>query len=189
LKAFYLVIRCPIKNLSDSEEIRIWRGQRETIAPSYLSSKELERITFHGHENILGTHKNTLEITKDECMSKRADCIIGVGAEKGCADLCSETKRWLWDGKWLGLEIRCAHVSFSFVGRGSSTLDLKDPNEIVFRKSDFTSSRTLALRCSHAACDIPRKMISFLQDPNTSAELIVRSLPGKLDDQIIWNLP
>ncbi len=178
-----------MKNLLDREEIQNRCRQRKTITASSLSPRVLERIPFLGHENILGTHKNTLEITTEEYISKRADCIIGVGAAKGCADLYVDTKQWLQNGNWVGLEIRCGPLSYSFVGKGASTLDLKDQNEIVLRKSDFASSRTLALRCSHAACDVPRRMINLLQDPNSSGELIIRSLPRKLDDEFVWDLP
>ena len=38
---------------------------------------------FHayGHPNILGTHKTTLEFTKDEDLTSNGNCIIGVKAD------------------------------------------------------------------------------------------------------------
>ena len=44
---------------------------------------------FHayGHKNILGTHKATLEFTKDEEVSLKGDCIVGVNADFELKDL------------------------------------------------------------------------------------------------------
>ena len=38
-------------------------------------------FTAWGHPNITGTHKNTIEFTKDREIEKEADCIIGVKAD------------------------------------------------------------------------------------------------------------
>ena len=51
----------------------------------------IERIYAWGHENIMCTHRTTIEITRDKNMSKRGDCIIGVNASKACIDLSSRS--------------------------------------------------------------------------------------------------
>ena len=38
-------------------------------------------FSCYGHKNILATHKNTLEFTKDEQLSLKGDCIVGVKAD------------------------------------------------------------------------------------------------------------
>lgn len=40
-------------------------------------------MQFHitGHENILSTHKNTFEFTKDKHLTKSGTCIVGVNAD------------------------------------------------------------------------------------------------------------
>jgi uncharacterized protein len=124
-----------------------------------------EKIQFRGHHNILGTHRNTLEITKDEEISKRADCIIGVQASKGCSDLDSRILTHINSGGKLEFEISVQNLSFHFSGFGSPDLELSDPREIVLRKSDFLSPRTLAIGCDAAAVDIPREIIRALSDP------------------------
>jgi len=126
-----------------------------------------EKIQFRGHRNILGTHRNTLEITKDEEISKRADCIIGVKASKGCSDLDPRLMTHINSGSKLEFEITVQNLSFHFAGFGSPDLELSDPREIVFRKSDFLSPRTLAIGCDAAAVDIPREIIHLLSDPAT----------------------
>ncbi|MEM2324735.1 MAG: DUF371 domain-containing protein, partial [Archaeoglobaceae archaeon] len=39
-------------------------------------------ILAFGHSNITAKHRTTFEITKDQEISKRADCVIGVKASK-----------------------------------------------------------------------------------------------------------
>ena len=47
----------------------------------------IEEITAYGHENILGTHKTTLEITKEDSLTKRGDCVIAIAANKAISEL------------------------------------------------------------------------------------------------------
>ncbi|HIP75502.1 MAG TPA: DUF371 domain-containing protein, partial [Thermococcus paralvinellae] len=42
-----------------------------------------EIIHCYGHENIKATHKSTLEITKEDFLTPRGDCIICIKADKG----------------------------------------------------------------------------------------------------------
>jgi len=130
-----------------------------------------QTITFNGHENILGTHYNTLEVTKENDISKRADCIIGVSSTAGCADINSELASHIKQNGKMAFVIRVEELDFSFLGFGSKSLHLSDPHEIVLRKSDYASSRTLAIRCTAAAVDLPREMILRLQDPDSKGEL------------------
>jgi hypothetical protein len=46
-----------------------------------------EEIVFYGHPNVLGLHKRTIEITKDDYLTERGDCIIGINSNKSCNDL------------------------------------------------------------------------------------------------------
>jgi hypothetical protein len=52
-------------------------------------------VTFYGHPNIRSLHAKTIEITKDEHLTPRGDCIIGVRANKACADLDEALKHSL----------------------------------------------------------------------------------------------
>lgn len=44
-------------------------------------------IQFSGHKNIRSNHQKTIEITKDSHLTPSGDCIIGINATCGCADL------------------------------------------------------------------------------------------------------
>ena len=133
-------------------------------------------IQFRGHRNVLGTHRNTLEITRDHTISKRADCIIGVEANCGCAGLDPKIKNHIKTGGHLRFEISVEGSSYDFSGRGSPNLDLSDPDEMVFRKSDFVSPRTAAISCNIAAIDLPRELIRLLQNPQNFGSLKVIAL-------------
>jgi hypothetical protein len=57
--------------------------------------------------------------------------------------------------------------SYKITGRGSEKLSLKNPHDIVIRKSNFTCPRTLSIGCDTASDSIPRQMIKALQNPET----------------------
>ena len=54
-----------------------------------------DEVIFYGHPNIQSLHAKTIEITKDEHLTLRGDCIIGVKANKACADLDESFKHKL----------------------------------------------------------------------------------------------
>lgn len=158
-----------------------------------LEQMNEDSIVFRGHKNILGLHRNTIELTTEDEISRRADCIIGVSADKACSQLKPALKSHITRSGKLAFEIRVERAGkFEFFGYGSKDLSLSNPVEIVFRKSDFSSPRTGAIRCNAAASDIPREMIGILQSPESRGVLIIRAIDEFLDDQINsfrWNLP
>jgi hypothetical protein len=132
----------------------------------------LERIAFHGHPMVLALHPTTIEITTDNHLTRRGDCIVGVAAEKGCDGLRTETKRALArsDAK-VSIRIVVSDQAFELEGRGDPRLTLTHPHDIVIRKSDYVSDRTLAVKANAAAKDIPRGMVRLLRDPSTTGLL------------------
>ena len=131
-------------------------------------------IPFKGHVNILSLHKKTIEITKDSQLTINGDCIIGIGSNLACLDLPENFKKKI---KNPNTEIVFTTVtdeySFCIHGKGSEKLTLKHPNDIVLRKSAFTCSRTIAIKCDKASDDIPRKMVKKLQNPKTTGKLVI----------------
>jgi uncharacterized protein len=148
--------------------------------PNDYSLKEIfsESILFRGHENILGTHQNTLEITKDPEITRRADCIIGVRAGKSCAELDMKLVDHIRREGRMAFVIMVEDLKFRFMGFGSKSLQLTDPEEIVLRRSDYASPRTLAVRCNAAAVDIPRDMVKLLQDPDVEGVMKISAIEG-----------
>jgi len=125
-------------------------------------------IKFSGHENIRSTHKKTIEITKDSELTQKGDCIIGVNASCSCLDLPSSLKEKLQDPKSkVKFSIKVAQYEFIVEGRGGEDLTLTHTEDIVIRKSNFVSPRTLAIKCDKASDLLPREMVTLLQNPKT----------------------
>ena len=52
-----------------------------------------EKIYAYGHENVLGIHDTTIEITKNTNLTPKGDCILAISATKACIDLKPELKK------------------------------------------------------------------------------------------------
>ena len=131
-------------------------------------------IPFTGHKNILSLHKKTIEITKDSKLTINGDCIVGTNSGLACIDLPEKFKKSIQNpDTTIVFTIVTDEHSFSIHGKGSEKLTLKHPNDIVLRKSAFTCSRTIAIKCDKASDDIPRTMIKKLQNPKTNGKLVI----------------
>jgi hypothetical protein len=131
-------------------------------------------IPFKGHKNILSLHKKTIEITKDSQLTVNGDCIVGVNSSLACVDLSENLKKKIRNPDTeIVFTILVDEYSFSVHGKGSEKLTLKHPSDIVLRKSAFTCSRTIAIKCDKASDDIPRKMVEKLQNPKTAGKLVI----------------
>ena len=133
-----------------------------------------ERITFHGHPMVTALHPTTIEITTEDYLSRRGDCIVGVGAERGCAGLGEAVKAAIRrESSQIILHLVVGTQSFAVRARGDPRLTLTHPHDIVVRKSDFISDRTIAVSASHASKDIPRSMVATLRRADTVGYLEV----------------
>jgi len=122
-----------------------------------------EIIHARGHPNVTGMHGTTIEITKETEISIRADCIIGIMADKAVKDLCPELKEHLLNGGQIEVVISVGDRRFSFKARGSPKLEFLSEKEMVFRKSTYIDGRTIAIEATAAAKDIPRPIINMLK--------------------------
>ena len=131
-------------------------------------------IPFKGHKNILSLHEKTIEITKDTELTVNGACIIGTNSNLACIDLPEKFKKKIQNpDSTIVFTIVADGHSFSIHGMGSEKLTLKHTSDIVLRKSAFTCSRTIAIKCDKASDDIPRTMVKKLQNPKTSGKLII----------------
>src|SRR5262245_57570540 len=107
-----------------------------------------DEVTFYGHPNVQSLHNKTIEITKDEHLTLRGDCIIGVHANKACKDLNETLRRRLcMEGSVVRMEIMVGTESFVINGVGDKRLTLQNPHDIVVRKTNFVCPRTMSLKC------------------------------------------
>ena len=96
----------------------------------------VETILARGHENITATHKTTFEITKEESLTRRGDCIIAVSANKAMPDFKPKFKRALKnENAKLIIEIKAGEIREIVRAYGSSQLQLTHPTDMVIRKS------------------------------------------------------
>jgi hypothetical protein len=110
----------------------------------------------------------TFEITKDSDLSRRGDCVIGVNASKGPRDLSVEFKKACrQEGSKITIQLEASGIIEIIEGSGSSSLSFAHPNEMVGRKSSYSSDRTIMIRANKAACDLDRRLIEALKFPKT----------------------
>jgi uncharacterized protein len=129
-------------------------------------------VTFHGHPNVLSSHKKCIEITRDHDLSRRGDCIVGVRSNKGCNHLDEQLRHAIIkDDTKISFEIIVGDLSLKILGQGSRNLSVRDDRDIVIRKSNFYCPRTLSILCDKAASDIPSGMIKALQHHQTKGLL------------------
>jgi hypothetical protein len=125
-----------------------------------------EEVAFVGHAMVRATHGKTIEITTEEHLTPRGDCIIGVGASKGIAQLSPSMKEALRsDDARVRFTIVAPGGEFSFVARGSNDLSFESPTDMVIRRSGFVCGRTLAIHAESSAIEIPRGLVGTLKSP------------------------
>jgi hypothetical protein len=123
-----------------------------------------DTIHAKGHRNVLATHKTTLQITKEDHISKRADCIVAVSSDKSLRDLASDIRTALsTNAARIRLTIKAGHMSEVITGFGSAALSLSDSDDMVVRKSGFVSGRTLMIGADKAARDLDRAFVDKLK--------------------------
>ncbi len=125
-----------------------------------------------GHENVQATHSTTLEFTKDRSLSKRGNCILLVSIDKGLTDLGAAFRDALRKPKAkLTIRIEASGLSEEIHAYGSHELTLTHPAEMVLRKSNYSSDRTLGIRSDKAACDVSRELAQSLKNPKQLAKI------------------
>ncbi len=127
-----------------------------------------DEIEFYGHPNVLATHRRSIEITKDDYLTREGNCIIGIKANKACNNLNIKLQKLITrDNTPIKLEIIVEDYIFQINGFGNSNLTLTNPHDIVIRTSNFVCSRTASVKCDKASIHLPREIVSKLQNPNT----------------------
>ncbi|MDH7477794.1 MAG: DUF371 domain-containing protein [Candidatus Bathyarchaeota archaeon] len=134
---------------------------------------EIKEVIFaYGHKNIQATHPTTLEITREEKLSKRGDCIIAVSADKALADLNAELKDSLRREKAkISLLIEAGEAADVVNAFGGQKLILTHPTDMVVRKSGYICSRTLAIQADKAAIDLSRNLVEKLKNPEQKVKI------------------
>ncbi|MGE5556740.1 MAG: DUF371 domain-containing protein [Methanocella sp.] len=129
-------------------------------------AKVVEVIHAFGHPNIQSSHPTTLMITKEKHVTQRGDCIVAVNADKSVADLCPEFKEALRKpNAKLTVKIATDGSVEQVNACGAPELTLNHPNDLVIRRSEFISDRTLAVKADKASFDLSRAFVEKLKNP------------------------
>jgi hypothetical protein len=125
-------------------------------------------FTCYGHNNVISRHKTTLEFTKDEDLSLKGDCIVGVKADFSLQQLKKFIK------KLNNNKIAIIIKTMNNINNNSNEKIVEKINaevnpgfdsdkEMVIRKSDFIDGRTFAIRADKASIDINKRLIVYLK--------------------------
>ena len=123
-----------------------------------------------GHPNILSTHKNTIEFTKDKALTKNGDCILGVKADFDLIKL----KKIVNKSSRIKITLEVDNLKEDIIAFTNKKFN--DEHEIVIRKSDFISKRTLGIKADKAAVDINREIVQRLRNPSTTGKVIITGI-------------
>jgi len=135
-----------------------------------------DTIAFFGHELITATHKSTFEITKEAFLGPKGNCIIGIKSNKACNDLNPILRKTLKsDYVKVTLTLVVGGYLFKVLASGSPELTLEDNNSVVVRKSSFVCPRTLAVKATSSARDLPRTMINMLKNRYSTGTMIIEA--------------
>lgn len=122
------------------------------------------QFTVYGHPSVTAKHKRTIMLTKEDYLTQKGDCIIGIKAEKGLRDFCEDIKNAArYKESMIILSIKTGNITLDITGRGHPNLSYDHPTDIVARKSNYTCDRTLMVNANLAACDFPQEIINLLQ--------------------------
>jgi hypothetical protein len=127
-----------------------------------------ETITAHGHPNVKATHRTTLEVTREDELTPRGDCIIGVGADKAAADLSPEFKEIAArDTAIIIVVLEAGGYRDIVLASGSRRLIMTDNTRIIIRRSSYVEPATIAVWANKAAGNIDRRLAGVLRKPST----------------------
>jgi hypothetical protein len=135
----------------------------------------VDRVISYGHPNVTSRHPTTLEITRDEYISKRADCIISVSADRGLADLSEKFKQKARRrGSRIVAVLKVGPYTEVVTGEGHPGLSFTHPRDIVLRKSAFLCPRTLMIKADKSAVDLDERIKRLLKDENQRIVLEIK---------------
>ena len=120
-------------------------------------------FTAWGHRNVRASHYNTIEVTKDDYLTPRGDCIIGIKSSVAASDLPEWFKETARSRESLIVAVFCSgDVCDSVVGRGDERLSFSDDRRIVLRRSTYTGPDTVMVRASKPASGLDRRLVERL---------------------------
>ena len=135
----------------------------------------LESLIAFGHVNVSCIHNSTIEITKENYLTNKGTCVLGINSSKACSDLDLKLKQKIWDGSKIEVLIQVGEYHDKFFGFGTKLLPLSHKVDLVFRKSDFICDRTVLINCSKSSSDLNRNLVKSLTSSNKEIKLTFKT--------------
>lgn len=136
-------------------------------------------VRCRGHPFVRGTHRTTFEVTRETRLTENGDCIIGVGADRGCAGLPPAFRSVLaHDDAVLETILSSGGEQVTIRSRGSARMLLDHPSDLVWRRSSFVCGRTVGIMSDRTACSLPRTLIRNLTGGKELEVILIATRPG-----------
>jgi hypothetical protein len=142
---------------------------------------EAQDIVYcRGHPLVLGSHPTTFEITREDYLTKKGNCIIGIAGDKGCSELSTEFRHVLaHNDTVLITRLYYGGVTVKVKSRGSSLMTFDHPTDMVWRRSSFVCGRTIGIMTDYVAATLPRPFIMNLIEGKDMIVSLTAIRPGK----------
>ncbi|TFH10968.1 MAG: DUF371 domain-containing protein [Candidatus Thorarchaeota archaeon] len=138
----------------------------------------LVRFKAYGHDNVIGEHKTTVEITTEDDLTKQGTCIVGVQATQKLSELSSEIREMVTsETTKIVLLMEVAGIKEQVSGTGGNGLTYSDSTSMVARTSSFQCGRTLMIHADKAATDLSREFVSLLRKDGIEMNCELRFIP------------
>jgi hypothetical protein len=126
----------------------------------------MQRVQFkaYGHENVVGEHMTTVELTAEDYLTKQGTCIVGVSSDTTLNQLDFEIKKLASiSSTKIILRMSINGLTEEVTGTGSPGLTYTDSTSMVARTSTFECGRTLMVNADKAASDLSRDFVDRLK--------------------------
>ncbi len=124
----------------------------------------LVRFKAYGHENVIGEHKTTVEITTEDYLTKQGTCIVGVQANQKLSDLAPKIRDLVTlETTKIVLVMEVEGIIEQVTGTGGQNLTYSDSVSMVARTSSYQCGRTLMINADKAALNLSREFVRLLK--------------------------
>lgn len=138
----------------------------------------LIRFKAYGHENVIGEHKTTVELTTEDYLTKQGTCIVGVRASLKLSDLSPEIQKLATlETTKIVLVMEVAGIREQVTGTGGDDLSYTDSVSMVARTSSFQCGRTLMVNADKAASDLSRNFVNLLTKDEIEIDCELHFIP------------
>jgi hypothetical protein len=120
-----------------------------------------------GHPSIRATHRKTLELTRDESITERATCVVGVAAQLPEEELAALHGR-------VALTLSAGAESVELRGRLNPAFRPGDP--LVVRRAPDVARNALIVSADLVAADVPRSFVTAAADAGARIAVRVEEL-------------